>query len=152
MYLYGINDFIFIFATMLQLQIKKIIKECGLTVTKMRKKVLSVFLNSAKPLSLDDIQSLVGYIDRVTLFRILSIFEEKKIIHVIRLDRGGKLFALCESCNKDNHNHNHIHFQCEECDDVSCLPIQHFPQFTIPKYRISNVNISMNGLCVKCNN
>ena len=136
---------------MLQLQIKKIIKGSGLTVTKIRKKVLNIFLNSSKPLSLHDIQSSVGNIDRVTLFRILSIFEEKKIIHVIRLDKGGKLFALCESCNKKNHNHNHVHFQCEKCDDVSCLPIQNFPEFNIPKYRISNVNINMNGICLNCN-
>ena len=137
---------------MLQLQINKIIKECGLTVTKMRKKVLSVFLKSDKPLSLHDIQSLVGYIDRVTLFRILLAFEEKKIIHVIRLDKGDKLFALCEpTCNTENHNHNHIHFQCKDCSDVSCIPIKNFPQFNIPHHLINNVNISINGLCLNCN-
>ena len=94
---------------MLQLQVIKMIKEYGLTVTKIRKKVLSAFLSSNKPLSANNIKTLVGYIDRVTLFRILLAFEEKKIIHVIRLDNGDKLFALCEStCDKENHNHNHV--------------------------------------------
>ena len=137
---------------MLQLQIINIIKESGLTVTKVRKKVLSALLSSNKPLSTKDIKTLVGYIDRVTLFRILLAFEQKKIIHVIRLDNGDKLFALCEStCDKENHNHNHVHFECENCHDVSCLPVQNFPQFNIPNYMINNVNININGLCISCN-
>ena len=137
---------------MLRLQILKILQGCGLTVTKMRKKVLSIFLNSNKPLSLKEIKLLVGYIDRVTLFRILSAFEEKKVIHVIRLDQGTKLFALCDTeCNSERHNHNHIHFQCKKCDDVSCLPIQNFPKIDIPQYIINHVNISINGICVNCN-
>ena len=137
---------------MLHLQIKKILNECGLSITKHRKKVLSTILKSDKPVSFNDIKSLVGPIDRVTLFRILSAFEEKNIIHVIRLDNGSKLFALCESkCDQANHNHDHIHFHCESCNDVLCLPIENFPQFNIPKYLINNVNININGLCINCN-
>ena len=136
---------------MLQLQIHNIIKRCGLTLTKIRKKVLSAFLNSTKPLRLKDIQSLVGYIDRVTLFRILTAFEEKKIIHVIRLDNGDKLFALCGStCNEENHTDNHIHFKCDDCNDVSCLPVKKFPVLSVSNYLIHNVSINASGLCLKC--
>jgi Fur family ferric uptake transcriptional regulator len=136
----------------LRLQIENIIKKSKLSLTKSRKKVLRVFINSNKPLSTYDIQSLVGNMDRVTLFRILNSFEDKKIIHIIRLENGQKLFALChQECDVEKHIHNHIHFQCEKCNDVSCLPVENLPRFKFPQYVINNVNININGLCIKCN-
>ena len=136
---------------MLRLKIENIIKKHGLSLTKTRKKVLKLFLNSNKPLSLKEIRSLVGDIDRVTLFRILSVFEEKSIIHNIRLESGQNLFALCkEECSEDQHDHNHVHFQCESCDDVSCLEIDNFPSFKIPNYKLNNININISGICKHC--
>ena len=136
---------------MLRLKIENIIKQHGLSLTKTRKKVLKLFLKSIKPLSLKEIRSLVGDIDRVTLFRTLSVFEEKRIIHNIRLENGQNLFALCkEECSEDQHEHNHVHFQCESCDDVSCLEIDNFPLFKIPNYKLNNININISGICKHC--
>ena len=136
---------------MLRLQIKNIIKKSKLSLTKSRKKVLRVFVNANKPLSTHDVQSLVGNMDRVTLFRILSAFEDKKIIHIIRLENDQKLFALCDQeCGKDNHNHNHIHFKCDDCHDVSCLSVKEFPVLNVPNYIINNLSINASGLCLKC--
>lgn len=137
---------------MLRLQIENTIKQSGLVLTKMRKKVLLVFFKNQKPLDAKSLQSSVGYIDRVTLFRILNAFEEHKIIHIIRLEDGRKLFALCnQDCSQDAHSHKHIHFECERCEDVSCLPITGFPQFNIPNYIINNISININGICLNCN-
>ena len=136
---------------MLRLQIEKILKSSGLSVTKNRKKLLKALLHAAKPLTLNQIRSLIGYIDRVTLFRILSAFEERKIIHKIRLDNGRQLFALCDQgCNSVSHNHDHIHFKCDSCDDVSCLSVDNFPDFKIPNYMIRDISINVNGLCSSC--
>ena len=136
---------------MLRLQIEKILKSSGLSVTKNRKKLLKAFLHAAKPLALDQIRLLIGYIDRVTLFRILSAFEERKIIHTIMLEDGSKLFALCDkSCDSVSHNHDHIHFKCDSCDDVSCLSVDKFPDFKIPNYMIRDISINVNGLCANC--
>jgi len=135
----------------LHLQIKNIIKRTGLTLTKSRKKVLNIFLNSEKPLSLKQLRLLVSDMDRVTLFRILSFFEDNKIIHTIRLDKGQDLFALCvEECEKEQHQHNHIHFQCQNCEDVSCLPIKDFPVLSAPNYVINNLSINAVGICKNC--
>ena len=133
------------------LKIKNIIKISKLTLTKNRKKVFNAFIKSGKPLSLKGIRLLVGDIDRVTLFRILSAFESKRIIHVINLESGQKLFALCnKECQKDAHVHNHIHFHCEHCDDVSCLPIKEWPQVSVPYYTFNNLSINASGLCINC--
>ena len=136
---------------MLRLKIEDVLKNHGLPLTKSRKKVLKSFLKSLKPLSLKEIRLLVGDIDRVTLFRVLSVFEKKQILHKIRLENGQDLFALCqEECKGDNHIHNHIHFQCEACSDVACLPINNFPTLNIPNYIFNNININVSGFCANC--
>ena len=55
-----------------------------------------------KPINLKTIRDYVEGIDRVTLFRILSLFESKKIIHKIVLENGLIYFAICnEKCSSD---------------------------------------------------
>ena len=140
---------------MLRLQIEKIIKDSGLSATKTRKQVLTAFLKSKKPITLKEIKKTIAHVDRVTLFRILSVFEEKKIIHVINIGDNQKLYALChQECQTHNsdHSHNHIHFQCDDCHDVLCLPIAEFPQFNVPNYMINNVSVNASGQCSKCFN
>ena len=140
---------------MLRLQIEKIIKNSGLSATKTRKKVLTAFLKSKKPITLKEINKTIANVDRVTLFRILSVFEEKKIIHIINIGDNQKLYALCpQECKTNNlgHSHDHIHFKCDDCHDVLCLPIVEFPQFNVPNYIINNVNINASGQCSKCFN
>ncbi|MAQ47335.1 MAG: hypothetical protein CMD27_00455 [Flavobacteriales bacterium] len=139
------------FATMLRLEIENIIKSHGLSVTKSRKKVLKYFLKLNKPLDLKTIRSLVNPIDRVTLFRILSCFEKKGIIHSIRLENGQHLYAICkETCRDGQHSHQHIHFTCESCDDVSCLSIDNFPNLSLTNYKFNNININVSGVCQAC--
>ena len=138
---------------MLRLQVEKIIKESGLTTTKIRKRVLNVFLKSQKPISLKQVRELIGDVDRVTLFRVLSVFEKKNIIHIINIGDNQKLYALCnhECETNSSHNHNHIHFQCDDCNDVLCVPINQFPKFIVPGYMINNVSVNASGQCVNCN-
>ena len=138
---------------MLRLQVKNIIKKSKLTITKNRKKILSVFLNAERPLSLKEIRLLIIDIDRTTLFRILSVFEEKKVIHIINMEGNNKLYALChQECNVNRleHRHKHIHFKCDDCNNVTCLSINKFPQLNVPNYMINNLNINASGICVNC--
>ena len=136
---------------MLRLKAENIIKNHGLSVTKTRKRVLKCFLKFDKPINLKTIRSYIKPIDRITLFRILSSFESKGIIHSIRLDKKDTLYALCKNtCIDGNHNHNHIHFQCESCDDVSCLFIDNFPVISLPDYKFNNININVSGICQSC--
>ena len=137
---------------MLRLELKNILKDSGLTVTKNRLRVLNVFLKMNKPLSANTIRLSLKDLDRVTLFRILSVFERSKLIHPINLDSGQRLYAMCShQCNKSkNHIHDHIHFHCEKCDDVSCLSIDKFPTLSAPNYVFKNVNITVSGFCSDC--
>ena len=86
----------------------------------------------------------MGEFDRVTLFRILNLFEEKNIIHSIRIDSENNFYSICyENCGKEGHFHDHVHFKCESCNDVSCLSIDEFPSISIPNYKINNIDINI---------
>ena len=90
----------------------------------------------------------------MTLFRILSVLEDNQIIHTINLDNGYKLYALCNnecSPGEKAHTHNHIHFQCDDCTDVICLPVDRLPTVEIPNYIISSLKIHASGVCSSCN-
>ena len=137
---------------MLQIQIEKILKNKNLAITKNRKKVLKVFISIAKPLSLKTLKSSARNIDRVTLFRILSVFVEHQIIHEINLDATNKLYALCDpKCQSHkSHVHHHIHFQCTSCLDVICLDVDDYPKLSVPNYIINNLDVNATGICAQC--
>ena len=138
---------------MLHLKIKNKLKQSGLAITKHRSKILGVMFRLAKPSSLKDIRSSLGLMDRVTVFRILNSFEKNNIIHVISLQDGSKLYALCDDkCNslKVCHSTEHIHFKCDSCSDVSCVPLNKFPEINIANHFVSKVNINVSGICVNC--
>ena len=135
---------------MLRLQVKNIIKESGLTVTSIRVQVLTAFMQIMRPMTLKAIKKLTNDIDRVTLFRVLSIFEKKKIIHSFIID-DNKRYALCSSECNDQHNcHKHIHFKCDECHEVSCLPVDSFPKIVAKNHIINNLSVNASGKCVNC--
>ena len=113
---------------------------------------MNFFLKRPKPSSLKEIKKYLGEFDRVTLFRILNLFEEKNIIHSIRIDSENNFYSICyENCGKEGHFHDHVHFKCESCNDVSCLSIDEFPSISIPNYKINNIDINIVGVCKTCN-
>ena len=138
---------------MLHLNTKKRLQAKGILATKHRVSVLRAFIYFNKPITLSAIRSYVKEIDRVTLFRILSNFEEKKIIHKIILGDGKTMYALCaDKCAKNtDHTHDHIHFVCNQCEDVTCLEIEKFPTINVPDFLINNLNINASGICETCN-
>ena len=112
--------------------------------------ILELISHSEMALSHSEIQSsLDGLCDRVTIYRVLDRLLEEELIHkVVNID-GGVKYASCHSCTTV-HNHNHIHFSCQQCKSVTCIEdVQ--PSFKLPKkYKISEVNFMVSGLCPQC--
>ena len=137
---------------MLHLEAKNLLKKTTLAVTKNRLKVLSYFFKKNKPVSLKIINKNFKDFDRVTPFRILSVFEKNKLIHSIILENGKKLFALCKNECQGSiiHDHKHVHFVCKECDEVSCLDLDDFPKIQASNYIFNEISINVSGICSNC--
>jgi Fur family transcriptional regulator, ferric uptake regulator len=115
-----------------------------------KSEIQEMLLSSSVALSHSEIQkSLDGLCDRVTIYRVLDRLMEDGVIHRIVNVDGVVKYAACHSCTK-KHRHNHIHFSCTKCKAVTCLDNIE-PSFTLPKkYRITEMNFTLSGLCPQC--
>jgi Fur family transcriptional regulator, ferric uptake regulator len=143
---------------------EQLITDAGLRPTKARVAVLNTLLTSTNALSHPDIlAALQGVeIDRVTVYRVLDWLLENSLIHKISSDDRAWKFRL--NAPKRNYrsadtghlgllnNHGHAHLHCQQCGTVLCIHelAAHIPQSLFDTYRVSNIEISLKGLCLDC--
>lgn len=118
--------------------------------TKAKTKIKELIISSSVALSQGEIQnSLKGFCDRVTIYRVLERLLDEGLIHKIVNTDGVIKFASCQSCSV-KHSHNHIHFSCQKCKSVTCLEDVE-PTYKLPKsYKVSEMNFTLSGLCPQC--
>lgn len=113
-------------------------------------KILSLLSGSQVALSHAEIQmSLAALCDRVTIYRVLDRLVEEGAVHrIVNID-GVLKYASCNDCSH-THHHDHIHFSCLKCKTVTCMKDVE-PTFKLPKkYKVSEVNFTVSGLCPQC--
>lgn len=133
---------------------EKLLKKNELKLTKPRLRVLEIIANKKTAISQPDLEKLIGdQVDRVTLYRILGVFEEKGILHKIFDLNGTATYALCSTkCDADHHDDEHVHFICSSCNNIHCLDEVALPAIPIPAgYTRASVGIQVVGLCEECN-
>lgn len=136
------------------MEVGQILKKSRLRLTGCRKEVLSKMLSSRHAWSHADLErSLQDKYDRVTIYRTLSSFTDKGIIHKIPDDSGGVKYAICsENCEPEFHADNHVHFKCNVCGHTECLEDLSIPKVKIPTgYKVEEVALLARGICWKCN-
>ena len=133
--------------------VQEILTKHGLRKTAAREAVYATFNNKSIALSHSDIESnLKDEFDRVTIYRTLSSFLEKGIIHKVLDDSEASKYALCtHNCSEDHHHDNHVHFKCSKCGNSECLQDVQVPHLSLPKgYSITESNLLIEGTCKNC--
>ena len=129
-------------------ELKDTLKQHALRITDCRMDVLEMFLRSTHALSFKDLEEELSGYDRVTLYRTLNTFIEKGVLHRIPDDSGFASYGIChDTCSPGEHHHDHVHFKCDSCGNIECLPKFNVPKIDIPGYEIHEANLVMNGLC-----
>lgn len=118
--------------------------------TVAKTEIQQLIISSPVALSHIEIQkTLEGLCDRVTIYRVLDRLLEEGVIHKIVNTDGVVKYAGCHSCT-EKHHHNHIHFSCQKCKSVTCLEGVE-PTYKLPKkYKVSEMNFTLSGLCPQC--
>lgn len=150
---------------------EQLITNAGLRPTKARIAVVEMLSQSPTALSHTEIlASLQGHkeIDRVTVYRVLDWLLENSLIHKISSDDRAWKFQLnpspktaarqYKSLNSTephsllNNNHGHAHLHCQRCKAVVCIHelASHIPQAILDTYQVSQIDISLKGLCQQC--
>lgn len=132
-------------------EIRSILQQNKLRFTSSRSQILSIFHSKSTALSEPELEvELNGICDRVTIYRTLTTFMEKGILHKVLDDSGLTKYALC--CDDCEHKHHeHVHFKCQICGQTQCLheiptslPI--LPEGFVPE----TVHVLVNGVCPNC--
>lgn len=131
-----------------------ILSSYSLRTTSSRKDILDVFLRERKALSQKNIEDVIsGECDRVTIYRTLSTFLDKGILHRVLDDSGAMMYALCASnCEqKEAHQHDHVHFKCNACGKTQCVNDVHIPRISLPEgFLAQEQNLLIQGTCPAC--
>lgn len=119
--------------------------------TAMRLLALKQLVEKGAAVSLKDLEDRFEKADKVTLYRTLKTFEEKKLIHRIDDGTGSVKYALCvEGCECETQD-QHIHFHCVQCGETYCLTQTKIPQTQIPSgFNASSASMLYKGSCANC--
>lgn len=133
----------------------QILQKAGLSKTPQRIAILNILMNAVEPINISSLKHALKAqlkIDRVTLYRTLSLFKKHMIIREIATLNGVNYLELATS-----EHPVHPHFICRNCAKLSCLAPLTFSQAspllkTGKDYSIENIEINISGLCAGCQN
>jgi Fur family ferric uptake transcriptional regulator len=133
-----------------------LLTDSDLSPTPHRLKVVEIIGNSPSPLSHREIYMSLREshpIDRVTIYRILDLLVERKL--VARISSGDRSFRYGLVSRADHSQHPH--FYCSSCGHMGCLDAKalslDITQLlkTIPGL-VSRVEVRLDGICENCLN
>jgi Fur family transcriptional regulator, ferric uptake regulator len=131
------------------------LQKAGISKTSQRLAVLDILLKATMPLSVNTIRQTLetkARIDKVTVYRILSLFRQRGIIREIASAGGANYFEMATL-----ENPLHPHFSCRNCGAFTCLaplPFTQAPELILSKddYSIDHIEINISGICACCRN
>lgn len=133
------------------IEIENILIAKGIRPTSNRVLVYRELAESSHPVGLLDLEASLSPMDKGSIFRVLDLFAEKDLVHIIEDGSRSSKYELCHNQSGHNHRDQHIHFFCENCKDTYCFEDIPVPEVKIPSgFRIHSVNYVLKGRCPKC--
>jgi Fur family ferric uptake transcriptional regulator len=131
-----------------------LLEDSGLTWTINRLRVLEIIGERSHPLSAQEIIDKLNKtleVNRVTVYRILELLVENKLVE--RISAGDRSFRYGLAPNA---NHQpHTHFYCVKCGEMKCLSPEEVNLDTQSLKRsflglIERVEVRFDGICQGC--
>lgn len=130
---------------------EEILKARGIKPTANRILVLRELAAAERPMSLTELEYRILSIDKSGIFRALSIFKERHLVHVLEDGGDGVRYEFCRSKSEDTDDDQHAHFYCEQCKQTLCLEGIAVPQVELPDgFEQLSVNYMIKGICPEC--
>lgn len=132
-------------------EIEKLLKITGIQPTATRLLIYQAIQNHNAPISLTELEILLDTVDKSTIFRALSLFTEKGILHELEDGSGSKKYCFCT--HQENSNHiSYVHFTCIKCHKTFCLDDLNLSWQNIPnEFSILEQSLLIKGICPQCN-
>jgi len=134
-----------------RLRIENLLMTANLRRTGPRVAILSVLLQTNKPLSQDQIAAkLVPTIpNKVTIYRTLESFCKVGLVHKAFMQKRAWHFELADRCTESQ---CHPHFTCERCGVIRCLVglSVSIAEGLKKGFVIHRQQVRLEGLCPRC--
>ena len=122
------------------------LKKAGYKITTGRKSVLDYLFKAGKPVSLKDIQNEIPDIDFASIYRIINLLLELKVVRKVNFGEKYLRYELEE----ENHPHHH-HIVCTKCGCIKKIDVCIVAELEKEtNYKILDHNMEFFGLCPKC--
>lgn len=132
--------------------IENILKERGVKPTANRITVFRELSRLKHPVNLAELEEILFPMDKTSIFRVLELFSEKELVHVLEDGSRSLKYELCSSKGHHSVSDQHAHFYCEKCGAVYCLEDVALPETALPSgYTVKSANYMLKGICAKCN-
>lgn len=130
---------------------EKLLADEGIRVTAIRLLVLkTIHAELEGGFSLQDVVDHISTADSSSVFRALTLFADKGLLHLIDDGSGVQKYCLCQ-CDDHHHHHGHIHLTCTVCHHTVCLTEVPIPPVPIPEgFDIQEAEYVIKGICPKC--
>lgn len=120
------------------------IKEAGYKLTRQRKNVVEILAEKRKPLTLNEIFDECNQIDFASVYRIIQLLTELKIVEEVNLGERQKRYELI----LDKHHHHILCKTCGKIDRIDYCILDKIKDLT--NYNILNHSIEFIGICPDC--
>lgn len=122
----------------------------GISPTPTRILIWREIAMTDRPFSLSDLETSLDTVDKSTIFRTLSLFLEKNLIHEIDDGSGSRKYCRC-TCPGPGPHLSHIHFYCTACHRTYCIKNIAAPRIPMPEgFVTTQASYVLKGLCPKC--
>lgn len=119
--------------------------------TAIRLLVLKAMLEMKQSVSLLDLENMLDTVDKSTIYRTLTLFLSRHLIHSIDDGTGSFKYAVCDASCSCGVNDLHTHFHCMECNRTFCFTNIPTPVVSLPPgFSVSSINYVLKGLCPDC--
>ena len=131
-------------------KVNYLLKKSGLSITPLRKEVLT-FLLENEVSSLDDIKKSIKEFDRVTLYRTVKVLIKFKIIKELSFENK-KFLSLNRNIHKSSDSFEQsVYFYCMYCNNLTFLNNKIISVDITPDYEVHQSESIISGKCNLCN-
>lgn len=124
----------------------------GIRPTAMRLRILEAIRAAGTAcVSLESLATALDNADNSTIFRTLSLFSDRGLLHRIADGTEHTKYGYCgKRCDCDP-SPRHFHFRCSSCRLTYCLKNSHTEKVPLPVgIKADSISVVLEGACTDC--
>ncbi len=129
-----------------------VLQRSGIRPTGNRLLIYGIMHATQNAVSMSDLEHMLPELDKSTIFRTLTLFNEKHLIHGAE-DAGGMKYCIRDNNEVFDADESHCHFYCESCGKTYCLDKSVISNLALPEgFVMHGLNYLVKGICAECTN